>query len=169
MQSSQRGRVCKKHVWCSFFSPFGLNALLKIFILKACTLEYDIYLRCRLLTKVLIWISGIFIIIRAYFCDRAASDVCRVFASFLANLFRPDDIQLSNPIKKKKDNPQMPKTCSPVLRSFKVLSSHVGCHLNFMNPCKGEKNTMCKEARLVILALLWMLILLSFSCWSCFV
>lgn len=104
MQSSQRGRVCKKHVWCSFFSPFGPNALLKIFILKACTLEYDIYLRCRLLTKVLIWISGIFIIIRAYLCDRAASDVCRVFASFLANLFRPDDIQLSNPIKKKRQS-----------------------------------------------------------------
>lgn len=109
MQSSQRGRVCKKHVWCSFFSPFGPNALLKIFILKACTLEYDIYLRCRLLTKVLIWISGIFIIIQAYFCDRAASDVCRVFASFLANLFRPDDIQLSNPIKKKKTILTCPK------------------------------------------------------------
>lgn len=164
MQSSQRGRVCKKHVWCSFFSPFGPNALLKIFILKACTLEYDIYLRCRLLTKVLIWISGIFIIIRAYLCDRAASDVCLLFGQFIQTWWHP-----AFQPNKKKDNPQMPKTCSPVLRSFKVLSSHVGCHLNFMNPCKGEKNTMCKEARLVILALLWMLILLSFSCWSCFV
>lgn len=98
-------------------------------------------------------------------CFWCAPCVCLLFGQFIQTWWHP----AFQPNKKKKDNPQMPKTCSPVLRSFKVLSSHVGCHLNFMNPCKGEKNTLCKEARLVILALLWMLILLSFSCWSCFV
>lgn len=27
-----------------------------------------------------------------------------------------------------------------------MLSSHVGLHLNFMNSCRGEKNTSCKHS-----------------------
>lgn len=32
------------------------------------------------------------------------------------------------------------------LEGFKMLPSHAGLHLNFMNPCKGGKSTSCRHS-----------------------
>lgn len=40
----------------------------------------------------------------------------------------------------------MPENMFLHFEGFRMLSSHPGPHLNFMNPCKGGKNASCKHS-----------------------
>lgn len=63
-----------------------------------------------------------------------------------ANLFSLDDVQLSRNVPLLRRILRCPKNIFLCFEGFRMLSSHTGLHLNFMNPCKGGKNTSCKRS-----------------------